>query len=245
MTRIPEQDKAKLYEVEEIVGYKFSDISRLYQALIHKSYVNEAMDIETDDNERYEFMGDAILEFIATKYLFEKYPDETEGELTLRRSCIVDRSNCARIAGRFKLSDYVFLGKGERFEGKSIKSSILANAFEALVCAIYLDGGMRKCQAFVISAIERFTPDIEQETSRNFKAELQNYVQKEYQKIPSYKDLSAVGPDHEKTFEVSVSIKGKIYGKGRGPSKKIAQQQAAREALQNIRKEEELNPSVG
>ena len=245
MTRIPEEDKVKLYEVEEIIEYKFSDISRLYQALIHKSYVNEAVDIETDDNERYEFMGDAILEFIATKYLFEKYPNETEGALTLRRSCIVDRNNCARIAGRFKLHDYVFLGKGERIEGKNIKSSILANAFEALVCAIYLDGGMRKCQAFVISAIERFTPDIEQKTSRNFKAELQNYVQKKYQKIPSYKDLSAIGPDHDKIFEVSVSIKGKVCGRGRGPSKKIAQQQAAGKALQKIRKEEELGHSIG
>ncbi len=238
MTNIPENDKAKLYALEEIIGYKFRDISHLYQALIHKSYINEVQGITIDHNERYEFMGDAILEFIVTKYLFEKYPDEPEGILTLKRSRIVDRDNCARIGRRFKLTDYIFLGRGERPEGKALKQSILANAFEAVVCAVYLDGGMETCDTFVFSAIEKFSPDIETRTSKNFKAELQNYAQKKYQKVPLYRDLSAIGPDHEKIFEVNVLINGKPCGKGRGLSKKIAQQRAARNALEKIRQEQ-------
>jgi len=238
MSRISKEDKRRLHDLEKLIGHDFSDITHLYQALIHKSYINEVEDPDLEDNERYEFMGDSILEFISTKYLFEKYPDEPEGVLTLRRSCIVDRDNCASIAGRFALGNYVFLGKGERREGEEIKQSILANAFEALVCAVYLDAGMDRCEEFVVSAIERFTPDIETQTSRNFKAEFQTYTQKMYQKVPLYRDILAVGPDHEKIFEVSVSICGKPYGTGRGPSKKIAQQRAAQAALARIKGEE-------
>lgn len=239
MAKIREEDKARLYELEDTIGYKFRDITHLYQALIHRSYINEVVDRGMEDNERYEFMGDAVLEFIATKYLFEKYPDDPEGMLTTKRSCIVDRANCARIARKFHLADFIFLGKGESQEGKGIKRSILSNAFEALVSAVYFDGGMEKCEAFVIAAIEKYTPDIERQSSRNFKAELQNYVQRKYQKVPAYRVVSAVGPDHAKTFEVTALVNGKPYGKGKGPSKKTAQQKAARNALKKIKKEKE------
>jgi ribonuclease III len=235
---IPENDLARLGEFEKILRYSFRDISLLYQALMHKSYLNEMPELDMQDNERYEFLGDAVLEFIVTEYLFGKYPNDNEGDLTERRSCTVDRSNCARMAKIYRLEEFVFLGRGERTEGKAIKRSILANALEAVVAAIYLDGGLEECRKFVTGFVEKYRPTVGEGVCRNFKAELQKYVQKIYQTIPIYRDISAIGPDHEKTFEVSVWMNDKLYGKGKGPNKKTAQQHAARSALKKIMEEE-------
>lgn len=238
MKKIPDTDIIKLHELERILGYSFIDISHLYQALMHKSYLNEMPELEFSDNERLEFLGDAILQFIVTKYLFDKYPEEAEGELTERRACLVDRENCVRMGKKLRLDEFVFLGKGERSEDKPIKRSILANAFEAVIAAIFLDGGLIKCEEFVLSMTAKSSPEAGKGVCRNFKAELQKYVQKKYQIIPEYRDISAMGPDHEKIFEVSVWINDKPYGKGKGPNKKTAQQNAAQAALKKILNEE-------
>lgn len=239
MRKIPDKDINKLHELEGILGYYFNDISHLYQALMHKSYLNEMPELEFSDNERLEFLGDAILQFVVTKSLFDKYPEESEGELTERRACLVDRENCARMGKKLRLDEFVFLGKGERSESKPVKRSILANAFEAVIAAIFLDSGLIKCEKFILSIIDKSGHEAGKGVCRNFKAELQKYVQKKYQKIPEYRDISATGPEHEKIFEVSVWINDKPYGKGKGPNKKTAQQNAAKIALKKILYEEE------
>lgn len=239
--RVPEDVRPSLHELEELIGYKFKKLNNLYHALLHKSYVNEMNDGELFDNERLEFLGDAVLEFVATEYLYKKYSGETEGWLTVMRSAIVERRNCAKLAQEIGLGKYIFVGKGERGGQPKIRRSILANTFEALLAAIYVDGGMKAAKKFMLNTIKQYTPTVEREVHNNYKAELQNYTQKKLNSIPEYRLLSETGPDHNKTFEVGVWISGKPHGKGKGHTKKSAQQQAAQKALTklNIQKKAE------
>ncbi len=232
--QIPKDVKVQLHELEQKIGYKFKRLRHLYYALLHKSYVNEVNEKKLPDNERLEFLGDAVLELVATEYLYQKYPEETEGWLTVMRSCIVERRNCAKIAKHLGLEEYIFVGKGERNSHSSIRRSILANTFEALVAAVYLDGGMKVVRKFVLSMIDKYTPNIETQAYDNYKAELQNFSQKKFNKIPQYRLISETGPDHAKTFNISASIGEKDYGKGKGRTKKSAQQQAAKAALKKL-----------
>jgi len=233
--RIPDSVRSSLHQLEKAIGYKFKNLRHLYNALLHKSYVNEMSEDGMLDNERLEFLGDAVLEFIATEYLFDKYHDETEGWLTVMRSAIVERRNCARLARELGLDKFIFVGKGERGSQQSIRRSILANAFEALLAAIYVDGGMEAAKKFMLAAIRKYSPAVEQAVHNNYKAELQNYTQKRLNTIPEYRLLSEVGPDHNKTFEISVYISGRRHGSGKGHTKKAAQQKAARAALRKLK----------
>ena len=233
---LSEDEIGRLRELEERIGYRFSDAGLLYQALVHRSWLNERPELDLEDNERLEFLGDSILEFVTTKYLYDKYPGETEGRLTMMRAVVVDRRNCARIAREMRLGDFVLVGRGERVEEGTVKNSILANAFEAIVASIFLDGGMERARDFVLRMIEKYSPDVEKKVSGNFKAELQVYVQREHGIIPRYEVVSAMGPNHQKIFEVKVLIGGKVYGQGKGLSKKAAEQAAAKSALRKMRK---------
>ena len=232
--RVPENVKPSLHELEKTIGYKFKTLRNLYHALLHKSYVNEMPEKELIDNERLEFLGDAVLEFVTTEYLYKKYAGETEGWLTVMRSAIVERRNCAKLAREIGLDKHIFVGKGERGGQPSIRRSILANTFEAVLAAIYVDGGMQAAKKFILNTIKKYTPTVERAIHNNFKAELQNYTQKKLSVIPEYRLLSESGPDHDKIFEVGVSISGKQYGKGNGHTKKSAQQQAAQKALRKL-----------
>ncbi len=224
-------ESERLEAFQRLIGYRFDEPRLLLEALIHSSHVNEMFDAPLSDNERLEFLGDAVLEFIVTEYLYGKYPDEREGRLTVMRSAIVDRRRCAHLAVALGMENYILLGKGEQLDGQPMRKSILANAYEALIGAIYLDGGIDRTRAFVIGAVEQHCPGVELESTGNYKAELQIYSQRNFQRIPHYVLLRSYGPDHKKVFDVAVSIGGTVYGSGSGPSKKAAQQHAARVAL--------------
>jgi ribonuclease-3 len=235
-------DKAELLETEadrlqafqEVIGYRFSDPGLLLEALMHRSRVNEALDAGLPDNERLEFLGDAVLEFVVTEYLYSKYAEETEGRLTVMRAAIVGRRRCAALAGELGMELYILLGRGEQIEGELMRKSILANAYEALIGAIYLDGGIDRAREFTLGVIEKHCPGVELEATGNYKAELQIYSQRTFQRIPRYSLVRTSGPDHRKVFDVVVSIDGVSYGSGSGPSKKAAQQEAARAALDRL-----------
>lgn len=226
-----EPESERLEAFQELIGYRFANRNLLLEALIHSSRVNEALDEELPDNERLEFLGDAVLEFIVTEYLYAKYPDEKEGRLTVMRSAIVDRRRCAQLAQAVGMDRYILLGRGEQLDKQLMRKSILANAYEALIGAVYLDGGVEAARDFTIRMVEQHCPGIELETTGNYKAELQIYSQRNFQRIPHYSLLRAYGPDHQKTFDVTVSIGGVVYGSGSGSSKKAAQQKAAHVAL--------------
>jgi len=226
----------KLRELEEKIGYRYHDVSLLRDALVHTSYVNESGIEGLEDNERLEFVGDAVLQFVASEYLYRKHPGESEGTLTIFRSSIVGRKHCATMAKHLGLDEYLFVGKGERSPGAGVKKSILANAFEALIASIYFDGGLEAARRFVLKTLEESIPH-GMGSDENFKARLQSVCQKTAGVLPSYRLISARGPEHQKTFEVEVLIKGVPSGRGKGLSKKAAQQEAARTALEAMPKD--------
>ncbi len=227
----PSEQLTKLKELQERIGYKYRDISLLRNALVHASYVNESGLKNLQDNERLEFIGDAVLQLVVSEHLFRKHPDEPEGALTVIRSSIVGRRHCAAMAKHLRLDNHVLVGKGERSAAGGVKKSILANAFEALIASLYFDGGMEAARRFVLTTLGECGPH-GLKGDENFKAQLQAICQKSPGVLPLYRVVSAEGPDHQKTFEVEVSINGVPYGTGKGPTKKAAQQEAARKALE-------------
>ncbi len=235
-TTIPPAQLSKLKELEKRIGYRFHDISLLRNALVHASYVNESETQDLQDNERLEFVGDAVLEFVVSEYLYRKFPGQTEGTLTVVRSSIVGRRHCAAMAKQLELDDCLLVGKGERNAAAGMKKSILANALEALIASIYFDGGMGAARRFILKMLEQHIP-ASVTGDENFKAHLQALCQRKAGVLPSYRVISTEGPDHQKTFEVEVSIKGAPWGTGRGASKKEAQQEAAKKALEKMAEE--------
>ncbi|NQT84823.1 ribonuclease III [bacterium] len=228
---------ARLKELEAKIGYRYRDISLLRNALVHSSYVNESGGEGLDDNERLEFVGDAVLEFIVSEHLYRSNPEESEGSLTVMRSSVVARKHCAAMAKELELGDYLLVGKGERKAAGGVKKSILANAFEALVASLYFDGGIKQAKRFILKMLERCAAGRVDE-DENFKAQLQAMTQKSSGQLPSYRLTSSRGPAHERTFDVEVSINGVPYGKGKGATKKEAEQEAAKKALRKIAKEQ-------
>jgi ribonuclease-3 len=230
---LPREQLASLRKLEKKIGYRYRDIHTLQKALIHRSYVNESEVEGLEDNERLEFVGDAVLQFVVSEYLYRNNPEEPEGSLTVMRSSIVARKRCAAMAKRLGLADFVLVGKGERGAAGGVKSSILANAFEALVASLYFDGGIEGARRFILKMVREYMPSSAR-ADENFKARLQDISQKSGGLLPSYRLVSSRGPEHQKTFEVEVSIKGVPYGRGKGASKKEAEQQAARKALEKM-----------
>ncbi|MBN2104750.1 ribonuclease III [bacterium] len=215
------------------VRYKFSQIEWLEQAMSHRSST-EHIHIK-QNNERLEFLGDAVLGWVVTDYLFRKFPNCNEGDLTRAKSMVVSRENLAKRAKQIKLGRYLILGTGEDKSGGRVRRSILANAYEALIGAIYLDGGAEEVQRIIQ---EQLLHDVEKlfekKYHHNYKSWLLEHVQALHKCSPKYRILNESGPDHRKEFTVEVILEGHSLGKGRGNSKKKAEQAAAEDALKGM-----------
>lgn len=221
--------------IEAKLHYTFRNRSLLALAFVHRSYINENRDI-IHHNERLEFLGDSILGLLIAEYLYLRFPDYPEGELSSLRSRLVEASSCVTYIQKMDLGNYLLLGKGEKMNDGRGRESILADLFEAVIGAIYLDGGIEAAKKFLFN---NFSPEIESTLATplsNWKALLQDYCQKKYQQPPSYRVLEESGPDHNKKFIIAVMIADKEFGRGMGASKKEAQQSAAAQALETLNK---------
>lgn len=223
--------RKNIYLIEEKIGYVFQNKELLVLSLIHRSFVNEHKSQIQSHNERLEFLGDSVLGLITADFLYHRLPAFPEGPLSQFRSRLVDSTACAFYLQKLSLQQFILLGRGEALSDGKAKTSILADVFEALIGAIFIDGGMSVAKSFLLC---HFTDDIEAvigSPSRNYKAELQDYSQKKYQKAPVYKIVQETGPDHAKIFHCVVMVADKEVGLGLGESKKQAEQQAAFDAL--------------
>ena len=225
--------KKELKRLQKRISYSFKKLSLLNQAFTHKSYANENQEQECKDNERLEFLGDAVIDLIIGHLLMDDFPQHHEGDLTKLRSAIVNEKRFADLARKLNLGEFLLLSKGEDATGGRDKNSILADTYEALIAAIYLDGGFKR----VFKALKKHFADILSAANqgslyfRDFKSELQEYTQSVFKTTPKYVLVRKSGPDHNKTFEVNITFKNKVWGKGIGKSKKDASQKAAQKAL--------------
>ncbi len=220
----------KLEELQRKIGYTFRNDQLLLQALTHSSYANEGKK-HGKNNERLEFLGDSVLSVIVARHLFLTYRDLPEGELTNLRASLVCEKALDVFAAQFGLGEYLLLGKGEEMNGGRERPSILADAFEALLAAIYLDGGYEAAQKFVLGFIPEQL-DVKKKTKlSDYKTPLQEIVQQNKEERIEYVLVDEQGPDHAKTFTVEVLLNSNIIGRGQGRSKKQAEQNAAHEAL--------------
>ena len=224
-----------LRTLEDMVGYRFQETGLLVKALKHRSYVYAQQGSGIESNERLEFLGDAVLDLIVAEFLFRGFEDKREGDLTQMKSLLVSRTVLARQARRFGLDAFVLLSAEERDSGGGRQPSILCDAFESLIGAIYLDGGLAPCRDFVQRAVlDDFHDLIKLDDYVNFKSKLLEHSQSLGNGHPRYLVHSEEGPDHDKIFRVEVSITGERIGRGQGRSKKEAQQMAAKDALQYL-----------
>lgn len=226
-------------QIESILGYKFDNKSRIVHAFTHRSFFHEHKDILHEHNERLEFLGDAVLTLIISAYLFETFPATQEGELSQLRAQIVNAKTCSTFTQKMRLERFLLMSKGKLRSFDQGKSSVLGDLFEAILGAIYLDGGLKPAREFIFSHFSQEIDTIVQSPMRNWKAELQDYTQKMFHSIPTYKVEKEEGPDHEKSFYVTVCIQNEILGEGIGNSKKEAQMIAAENALLRILQEQE------
>jgi ribonuclease III len=219
-----------------IINYRFSEKKLLIQALTHASYVNEHPDKGLSDNERLEFLGDAVLDLVIGDLLFRHFHNADEGLMSKYRAALVDEKGLARQAQKLRLGEFLLLGRGEEQGGGRQKPSILAGAFEALAGAIYLDGGWDSAYGWVsrlfweeIQGVERLLKSVD------FKTSLQELTQAEFRCLPDYVVLEEEGPPHDRTYRVGLFLKGRLMATGIGRSKKEAEQNAAREAFSCLR----------
>jgi ribonuclease-3 len=219
--------------IESRIGYSFKDPELLSLAFVHRSYINENRAI-VSHNERLEFLGDSILGLIIAEHLYKHLPTTPEGDLSYLRSRLVEATSCVLYIQKLDLGKYLLLGKGERMNDGRGRESILADLFEAIIGAIYLDGGLDAAKAFLFTNFNEEISRILQTPDRNWKALLQDYCQRRYQQPPIYKVIEESGPDHSKIFKISVMINDHAAGHGEGSSKKEAQQAAAADALTKI-----------
>jgi ribonuclease III len=217
--------------IEERIGYVFKDKEALALAFIHRSFFNENRTDTSQHNERLEFFGDSILGLLVSEYLYAEFPEEPEGRLSHLRAMLVEATMCALFIKKIDLAQFILLGKGEEMNLGKNKESIQADLFEALLAAIYLDGGMEAAKEFFWRKCKQEIEVSLKTPLRNWKAELQDLFQKEHQTLPSYKVLAETGPDHSKQFDVGVFLEEDLLGKGIGSSKKEGEQAAAKEAL--------------
>jgi ribonuclease-3 len=227
-------------ECEHRLGVVFRDASLLEQALTHSSYLNESADTSGSCNERLEFLGDAVLGMVVAERLYASNPDYQEGRLTSLRSMIVRRESLATTARKLGLGDCLRLGRGEEASGGRTKDKNLADAFEAIIGALYLDQGLEVAASFLLRHLGLLSPGPEaRDWTKNYKALLQEALQARNDSLPRYSTVMAVGPDHDKEFTVEVLLDGQPIGRGSGRSKKMAEFAAARNALELLRTREE------
>lgn len=221
-----------LQTLQQRLGYTFRNKELLIEALTHKSYK------QPYNNERLEFLGDAVLDLIVGEYLYKKFTDFDEGKLSKMRASLVNEGGFTRLANHLGLGEYIYLSNAEENNNGRTKSSLLSNAFEAVMGAIYLESGLEKVRELTVYLLENVHDDISLDSLfKDYKTSLQELTQAHYGITPEYDLIAAHGPDHKKEFEVAVSIDGKRYASAQGKSKKQAQQEAAKIALELLSKE--------
>jgi len=225
----------RLNNLESLIDYRFEDIHLLNRALTHSSYSNEMRDPHVSDNERLEFLGDSVIALGISALLISQFPALQEGDLSKLRASVVNEHSLAEVASLLALGTYLLLGKGEEASGGRKKASILADSFEAVIGAVFLDGGYEKTFPLIKKIFEPLVARGTGESyHRDFKSMLQELCQKEYDTIPRYEHIGKRGPDHDTLFEVRISIGDKIGAEGTGRNKKMAEQDAARKALDKL-----------
>ena len=223
--------------LQRIIGYRFNDIQLLVDSLVHRSYlpVRHEGDNTHGSNERMEFLGDSVLSLVVNDFLYHRYPDKSEGELTKMKSVIVSKQILSDHAKKHKIGSFVFLSDNAQKAGVSEVDSVLADSLEAIFGAVFLDGGFdaagRCIRGFFVADLGEI---IYNEDNVNFKSLLQEYIQALHKIPPRYRVYSTQGPDHAKEFGVEVSVRGTILGRGAGKTKKLAEQEAAQEAYQKL-----------
>jgi ribonuclease III len=232
---VDEERLGSLKQLEERLGYRFKEIGWLNKALTHKSFVYETNSSDKESNEVLEFLGDAVLNLGVSHLLLKKFPEAQEGNLSRKRSHLVKQSSLAHLSRELFLDSHLLIGRSGLLEGVRKKSSIMANAYEALIGAIYMDSGFDKALEIIKS---HFEPYLDGETSTlffdDYKSILQEYSQRSFGASPRYRVLEEYGPDHDKQFQASVTINEEVKGIGFGKSKKEAEQEAARKAWEEI-----------
>ncbi|MFA6254225.1 MAG: ribonuclease III [Candidatus Paceibacterota bacterium] len=220
-------------DFEQKIGYQFKNQDLLRQAFLHRSYLNEHKDTELEHNERLEFLGDAVLELVVTDWLYRNYPDKPEGELTAYRAALVNANTCGALALEWGMNELLMLSKGEAKDTGRARQIILANAFEAFVGAIYLDGGYESAKNFITKTV---FPKADEVIKKNLVEDYKSAFQKKAQETegitPTYKVLSEAGPDHDKKFTVGLYLADAKIAEGSGHAKQEAEQSAARAGLE-------------
>lgn len=222
-----------LEEFEKKLGYKFKDEKNLLKALTHRSCKKPY------NNEKLEFLGDAVLDLVVGEFLYFKFPKADEGTLSKLRASLVDEEGFAKLANEIDLGKYILISEGEEKNGGRTKPSLLSNAFEALMGAIYLESGLDEVKKITLELLNRVYPKIDLESIfKDYKTKLQELTQAEFGSLPEYKLINSYGPDHKKVFEIALYLNNKELTKAKGKSKKAAQQAAAKEALEKLKREE-------
>jgi len=230
---VDEERFASLKELETRLGYQFNHIDWLDQALTHKSFIHQTNASNKESNEVLEFLGDAVLTLAVSHLLCKTFPEADEGMLSMRRAHLVKRSSLAHLSKEIRLEDHLLLGKSELIDGGRKKSSIVANAYEALIGAIYMDSGFDQTLVVIQQHLEPYLQaDIPSFLFNDYKSLLQEQVQRTYGLSPKYQVLQESGPEHDKRFQASVTVGGEVKGIGWGKSKKEAEQEAAKTALE-------------
>lgn len=225
----------KIEALQGHLGYNFQDKRLIETALTHKSYINEQTDKCGNDNERLEFLGDAVLGLVISDFLFKKFPNDSEGTLSKLKGFIVSKSFLFDVAKKLELGKYLSLGKGEANSGGRHKRSLLVDSFEAIVASIYLDGGLKMAYDFIIRQMGKKILDLVANSYiPDYKTIFQEYTQTQFGCVPNYKVISENGENHDPEFEISLFIEDKCCGTGKGKSKRQAEQDAAHNALINL-----------
>jgi ribonuclease-3 len=224
-------------DLQRAIAYRFKDIGLLEHALTHTSKANEDVSGGVRDNESLEFLGDAVLGFVVADLLFREFPQSDEGEKSKMKASLVSTQALARQADLLSLGDHLLLGKGEEKTGGRRKQALLADAYEALIAAVYLDGGIDEAAAFVLRELGPRVADLKRDGpgAQDYKSALQEHLQSREYPLPEYRLTGALGPDHRKVFEVELLVNGESLAKGSGASKKEAEQEAARLALEQLK----------
>ena len=220
-------------ELENAIGYRFHNISLLQNALAHSSYANERWHDSLKSNERLEFLGDSILGMVVADHLYRNFANRPEGELTRMRADMVCEKALAQVANQIGLGEHLLLGKGEEQGGGRGRDSILADAVESIIAACYLDGGMEAAKAFISRFVLVNVP-VSRLTNADYKTALQELVQQKRNQVLTHTMVGESGPDHDKRFEVELTLNGQVVGHGIGSSKKRAEQDAARNAMEAL-----------
>ncbi len=220
------------------LGYRFRDSELALQAFRHSSYVNEQSGVDLEDNERLEFLGDAVLDLAISHLLMEHYKTATEGDLSKFRAMVVDEAGLYDVAARLDLGSYLLLGKGEEQSGGRQKPSILADVAEALIGAIYLDGGFDVVKRIIQKLFEPLLKKVRtDDLVQDFKSMLQEFTQQAFKSLPKYRLMEETGPAHDKVFRIALAVNGIVLAEGEGKSKKEAEQHAAREAYFRLKED--------